>query len=444
MTVFPDTNFFLHFRAVREQPWCERLKVDRVKILVCKQVLKELDTKKYDTRLRERAIRALREIEKDLESSSIRTNVTFGLCSTRPSSGDFIPPLQADHPDDLIAATLIAHRSATGEEIALVSDDLNTRLSYGDLFRVISAKDFDRHDLVDPRDTEITKLKAEVARLSSRAPKFELFLLQGPRVRQVPPIPIRLPATPENPVRVALARPKFTMTIEELVHAERMACEGIARELADVGRRFQCNSPDFEGYLTDYRNWLENGHAALDESGRTFSLHVGTRNAGAAQAVDTKLRLSIPKLFSAVSIGTHRIGRRASVGKKPERPSYDSMFKSPLADFTDIFDRRSALDRVTAAVPIFNDPYELWEDANTIHLDIKVGNVMHGHDEVEAQALSLTFFSWDEMTSFKIDAVFRAAPHFEDRQSANVLVEPKDVDATEACDMLADDQSDSE
>ena len=50
MIIFPDTQFFLHFKDAWDIPWCEKIQADPITLLVCKTVQKEIEKHKNEQR----------------------------------------------------------------------------------------------------------------------------------------------------------------------------------------------------------------------------------------------------------------------------------------------------------------------------------------------------------------------------------------------------------
>lgn len=61
VVLFIDTNILLHFKPLKEIDWLEVTGAKAVRLVICLEVIKELDKHKRNTRLQKRAERAIRE-----------------------------------------------------------------------------------------------------------------------------------------------------------------------------------------------------------------------------------------------------------------------------------------------------------------------------------------------------------------------------------------------
>src|SRR4051812_40650440 len=101
--VFPDTNVFLHFPPLSQIDWCKLADAKTVHLVVCLQVIHELDDKKSDSRLGQRADRAIKEIrEGHRTGQSLRNGVTLSIFNQELRYADFPTTLSPDSADDRI------------------------------------------------------------------------------------------------------------------------------------------------------------------------------------------------------------------------------------------------------------------------------------------------------------------------------------------------------
>jgi len=102
-TVFPDTNTLLHYPPLKDTDWKKLADADLVHVVLCMQVIHELDQKKDDPRLSSRAQRAIKEIKAiRAAGSTIRDGVTLEVFVVEPRVADFPPALSPDSGDDKI------------------------------------------------------------------------------------------------------------------------------------------------------------------------------------------------------------------------------------------------------------------------------------------------------------------------------------------------------
>src|SRR4051812_37565949 len=99
---FPDSNIFLHYKSLVQIDWCGLLKARSVKLVICLPVIQELDEKKSDTRLADRARRAIKEIELHEGSKPLRAGVVMEVSNEQLRTDEFPASLSPDSQDDRI------------------------------------------------------------------------------------------------------------------------------------------------------------------------------------------------------------------------------------------------------------------------------------------------------------------------------------------------------
>jgi hypothetical protein len=178
--VFPDSNIFLHFRPLAQIDWLTVCGAKQVKLVVCLQVINELDDKKGDTRLSERAKRAVKDI-REMRDKEIRPGVTLAVFNHALRPEDFPAGMSPDRYDDRIVRSVQAYLAAHPEDasVAVVTDDYGMELrceAHG--VAVVKLPAADR--LEAPQDELTKKLRqaqAEVAALKNRLPALALIVV---------------------------------------------------------------------------------------------------------------------------------------------------------------------------------------------------------------------------------------------------------------------------
>ena len=168
---FLDTNIFLHCQPVREIPWRDVLHADDVVLVATRVVVAELDEQK-DTNtkqtLRDRARRALHDIESWAIPTTIRDGVTAIYYGGTPTIDYGAHELRRDRPDDVLIATMLHYQSENpGFDLALVTNDTGPRLTARHVG--IAALDLpDQYRLTgqaDPLEEENRRLRADLQKL---------------------------------------------------------------------------------------------------------------------------------------------------------------------------------------------------------------------------------------------------------------------------------------
>ena len=130
VTVFPDTNVLLHYPPLSQIDWCSLTASEAVKLVICLQVIHELDEKKNDSHLSDRAARAIKEISGLSESGlPARADVTLEVFNREVRLVEFPDTLSPDSKDDRIVHLVKAYQQQhTDEKVAVVTEDYGMKL----------------------------------------------------------------------------------------------------------------------------------------------------------------------------------------------------------------------------------------------------------------------------------------------------------------------------
>lgn len=183
-TIFPDTNFFLHFKKASEIKWAEITNALEIRLVVCRQVQRELDALKGNGNAR-RADRAR------AASALLRRIVTNDAPVTLREKGPRVtlhlaPRISRDYPhpnsldtsrgDDQLVAEMLAYHAITRVPVALLTDDTGVMATARDeQLEFIPTPDSWRLPAeADSRDKEILQLRNQVSRLLLLSPTLDL------------------------------------------------------------------------------------------------------------------------------------------------------------------------------------------------------------------------------------------------------------------------------
>jgi predicted ribonuclease YlaK len=103
MTAFLDTNILLHYPPLRDLNWKALCNAESVKLVICMQVIHELDEMKGHPHLADRARRAIKEI-RELSSAGcrVRDDVELEIFACEIRREDFPATLSPESGDDRI------------------------------------------------------------------------------------------------------------------------------------------------------------------------------------------------------------------------------------------------------------------------------------------------------------------------------------------------------
>ena len=103
LTLFIDTNHFLHYPPLADRDWCAECGAKSVKLVVCMPVIHELDEKKSNPRLKDRAERAIRELKAiRAKGGVVRPAVTLDTIHHEIPREQFDGGMNPDRADDAI------------------------------------------------------------------------------------------------------------------------------------------------------------------------------------------------------------------------------------------------------------------------------------------------------------------------------------------------------
>jgi predicted ribonuclease YlaK len=99
--VFPDTNTLLHYPLPPNVDWLRVCEADAAELVLCLQVITELDEKKNDVRLSERAAGVIKSLDIIHEQGgSVRDGVKLNIFNQPVRYEEFREPLSPDNKDD--------------------------------------------------------------------------------------------------------------------------------------------------------------------------------------------------------------------------------------------------------------------------------------------------------------------------------------------------------
>ena len=323
--VFPDTNSLLHYPPIRDLDWLGLCDAKFVRIVLCMQVIHEVDDKTSDHRLEDRAMRAVKEISKIRDAGgAVREGVTLEFYNREPVFADFPDSLSPDSFDDRIIFLLQRFEEETGESGAAVfSEDLGMRLRCeANGVPTITPK---KEDRLDPpqsdRDKKYKKAITELNDLKSQAPNVSLRIVSKTgRSEQ----PCRIVLTPcevtsdvESEVekrrkRLAVERPKPPQR-QSSADRFRVAMERIGAAQRIPSEEFDRYERELETYLEIYRNYVEQHLEFLEIKGRIFEFGLELENLGNAPADGLEAVMKFPPVLQFLSDGSQIVGTVPSI-----------------------------------------------------------------------------------------------------------------------------------
>ena len=179
ITLFPDTNIFLHYQSIKEVKWCSLLNVSSVKIVVCLEVIKELDDKKTHPLLNDRAKKSI-DLLRVNRNTQIADNVHLSIF-TEPFTKDDITDFHIlQSSDDRIIQYVKKYFTIHPDEtVAVLGHDYGMELRCeAENIRFINTNGIER--LPDPKDAYIKEnheLRNKLLKNEYRRPDLSLYAI---------------------------------------------------------------------------------------------------------------------------------------------------------------------------------------------------------------------------------------------------------------------------
>lgn len=446
-TIFLDTNCFLHYSQLADIDFCALAGAANVKLIVCLQVIHELDVKKSDSRLATRAERAIRDIHKYRQKdTSIRPGVTLEVYNRAIRLADFPDTLSSDSQDDRIVHLVKQYQQQYPEEtVCVMTEDagMSLRCEAHSILLIAPTKS---QRLPNPQSDIEKKYREAIAEREAgkaRAPALAVSVYPG-----CPSDEVNLEDLGHGPVHVQLHRRSMqALDIDSQLAQERdelladlplppqrlpgMTVDQHERFAAVLGfstQRINDYKGKVEAHLQLLRVWFADHEKMLDASRRRVSIVVRIGNSGGSPADDVEVALTFPENICSVECENSCVGAvptGSARPKPPERP-VSAINKIGRVDpnmFYGMFDYRRGLE---ALRPRDDDPTEhafMSKGLCSIQL-CHPRLLQHKHF---IWCVRLGFPTWEAISPFEISAVLTSAST-PDRREWRIPILPTIVD----------------
>lgn len=313
ITVFLDTNIYLHAKPVTDIPWRDLLG-DDVQILIPRIAVQELDEQK-DTNTkqstRDRARKTLKQIETWSSPTPLRAGVTIAYHHDEPNQ---LPEgFRRERNDDVLIATILQYQTAhPGERILLISNDTGPRLTAK--HHGLTAQALDEQHLQprtpDPIEDENKRLKNQVLELTSASPQLHLTLnndCQTTTPRPLNPTPTALDdaTVAAQAVEARSKLPTFTRRdapepVSSIRHVNGKLALDLSKQSpfnpdAISSSEYARYDADCATYEEEYREHLREHYKTQLIRSRTMTFVVLLHNTGGKPADDVTIELTFPE-----------------------------------------------------------------------------------------------------------------------------------------------------
>lgn len=306
LTIFPDTNLFLHCRAIHELPWHEEFEFTVLQLKIAASVIEEIERLKRDQNQR-RARRAReasslfgRMLSNASESESFEVagkSIVVSFAPTLPALRETPAMLDRTRGDDSLIEEVLCFSHACAGVILLTGDillDLRARRH-----SVATKQIPDSWALApetDEREKRIRDLEARIGRLEEASPNLSIEVLIDNVTVDTLAIPVdhysplskdeiqfvlaQLRA--KHPVQTQFAAPPKPAPRNEI---EKRLLESIGPLMIEVSKE------DIDNYTSEYNKWqlaaqedLSRLHARLNAKYRWKAIVIEIDNTGPVSA----------------------------------------------------------------------------------------------------------------------------------------------------------------
>lgn len=329
LTLFLDTNSLLHYPPLKEVDWRAVCGCASVRLILCLQVIHELDEKKDAPRLGDRASRTIKNSKTIRKAGgAVRDGVTLEVFNYEVRATDFPATLSYDSKDDRIVHSVKKYQEEHSDaRVAVYTEDMGMNLRC-EANGVEVVEPDTKKRLENPQDELTKKYRQAMSELNeskNRIPVLEVIAceagLSAPEKRSLEFEVIGAVAVRDLDAELAAyqkAKKLSPIAKQEIrgvgtipvLPQQHDAIERYNRELAD--------------HLKEYKDWLEHSYFLDQVEAHRVEFALWLNNTGAAPADDIDLTVevgdSVVFLYDPEGEDDPTF-TRADPPKPPERPT---------------------------------------------------------------------------------------------------------------------------
>jgi len=328
--VFVDADVLLHYPPLSELPW-ETLCPGTPTIAICLTVIGQVDSKKNDPRLQQRAKRAISDIRRFRDLGYVKEGLPFFVYRDAVRADEVQHPLVPECADDRILTAMLKVRNCNPlSDPRLISGDIVMEIKCQCLgIPFVSLEGVERlAPTADQMTKKVRELERQVAFLQGRIPNLHIEAKclghQGLAVDAVDP-------GLEPPASASWCDEAFEKEVREAIGG-----------LEKLDRMEANDKAEWEGYFGKYRLHIDLMRAKSEILRRTVVCGLYLTNRGTAPATHIRARIEFPtkvRVLEKESEGGRLLCRPLV---PPERPVKRSLFYTNTVSQT--HDPRTILD----------------------------------------------------------------------------------------------------
>jgi PIN domain len=337
LSLFLDTNSLLHYPPIKNVDWKAVCGSESVRLVLCLQVIHELDEKKDDSRLGDRASRTIKEL-KAIRSAGgvVRDGVILDVFNYEVNVADFPATLSYGSKDDRIVHSIKKYAAANASDsIAVYTEDMGMNLrceAHG--LTVIEPDAGSR--LENPKAEHDKKYKLAITELNdlkNRVPVLELVISPGDaRTPQKKPMTFS--------IRPTRSEPDLDSEMNEYMQERNL----FPMKKADIASGGQIPSlphqhdavarynDNLSQHLVEYRKWLETRNLLGKILAHQITVSVWIVNSGLAPADDLDVTLEIGDPVALVYEASSQEAKSLELPDPPGPPERPKQFFGDLGE----------------------------------------------------------------------------------------------------------------
>jgi hypothetical protein len=402
--LFVDTNYFLHYPPLVDTDWLTLCGASEARLCLCITVINELDDKKSDPQLGDRARQSIREIRQTREGGGIvRERVALETLPNDLRVEDFPLGFSPESPDDAILVHALLYGQAHPHlKVAVVSEDLGMEIKCGAHGITLLKPDFQTRKQ-NPADDTLRKYRAaaaELASLKNQLPDLKVLadLDSGKQPDSVVRVTLKAPAPGD--LNAELKRARETYPRRTAPQPRPIAAFEAFAQIPES--EYQRYNQEVDSYLSLFPSFFAERENYLDLMARSFTVTIWVSNAtGTVPANEIDVHLHFPDGL--------RIFNQGKGPKSPKRPPLPSEPRSQFDQLTSVRfpDFEAAIRPPTVrTLPSLSGPRI--RKTTSYEVDYRHDSVKHGYN-ARIGSLLVVFDSWVSAKSFHADYVVTAA-----------------------------------
>jgi hypothetical protein len=340
LTIFPDTNVLLHYPPFNEIDWLKLCNANYVKIVLCLQVIRELDEKKNDSLLSNRAKRVIKDIKQIKKTGSIvRDNVSLEVFNSELRFDELPQSLSPDSGDDKIVHLVKKYQSENpDEDISILTEDYGMQLRCEannipviepDVMKRLESPKSELEKKHQQTILELTNLKNSLPDIKVLIAKYQDNSgIDDKQPLIIEDLPQAFTTILDYDAEVKMEEKRLAQEPQPLI------IKGNISFMTTINSDYYLKRLD--EYLVEYRKWLQCYNEAQPILALDFDFSLFISNNGTSPAEDLDVFLTFPPIFQYLWCDNKHIGKLPYIPNKPVPPKKDASIFSGLRKDLDI------------------------------------------------------------------------------------------------------------